>query len=324
MKIQLAIQGGGAKLISLLAAARALQEVPDIEITRVIGTSADAMVGTFLAAGIDLEQFRRELEIGTGEKLSRSLSKAGSARFLRTMLTGTPVWKTDVLRRVITEALDRQSKAINMPLKTLNNVFDATGIDLRIVSADLRNPTPIIHRRDQDSLELVTHLLESAAIPFYFNTWGNGPVVDGGLVQNFPWEDLLDTQGSDYGPIIGISFVPSDRSAPTGRVDYAKALLETAMDASTERARNRLGADRVLSLPVEFDTFDFENGLNQNAVTAHFQEIKRIAADWFASRFGGSGLRILDDPWLSTSISTMEKLGKIHLGVHCLWLRKQR
>jgi hypothetical protein len=83
------------------------------------------------------------------------------------MFTGTPIWKTDVLKRVIEGAFQEQCALIKKPLKTIADVYAATGIDLRIVAADLRNPTPIIHRRRQDSFDLVTHLLDSAAIPFY-------------------------------------------------------------------------------------------------------------------------------------------------------------
>ena len=69
MKIQLALQGGGARIVSLLGAAGAIQELRDearkskqLKVTRVMGTSAGAIVGAMIAANVDIEKFRLELQ----------------------------------------------------------------------------------------------------------------------------------------------------------------------------------------------------------------------------------------------------------------------
>jgi len=54
-KAQLAIQGGGAKLPHLIAAALPFQELhADVKLTRVSGTSAGSIVAALVCAGIDL------------------------------------------------------------------------------------------------------------------------------------------------------------------------------------------------------------------------------------------------------------------------------
>jgi len=69
--VQLAIQGGGAKLIPLLAACEAIQALeaednPPIKITRIAGTSAGAIAGCIFAARIPMStarlHFRRSFE----------------------------------------------------------------------------------------------------------------------------------------------------------------------------------------------------------------------------------------------------------------------
>jgi len=349
MKIQLAIQGGGAKLISLLAAASAVQDLqgPQLELTRVVGTSAGAMVGMLLAAGVDLEGFRKNLKKGIGQKLYKSLSKPGPTDWLWTLTRGSGLRKTTVLADVIQQTLTEQSEKIQKPLGTLEDILDATGIEMRIVATDLRSPRPHVYKpqpkksRLGPPTQIVPALLDSAGIPLYFKTWLDGPFVDGGLVQNFPWEELVDSQSAYHGKILGISFYTKlqesgkrsdDTDVAEGlekeekkeekkdplktRGGYFLALLNTALDATTESARTRLGSDRVFSLNPAYDTFDFQRGLGDHALGDHFDLEKERALKWFRNRLGNSGITIETDPWSSASLPMMEKLGQMYEWQH--------
>ena len=80
-KMQLAIQGGGARLALLMAAASPIQKLirdEKIELTRVVGTSAGAIVAAFLAADVDIETFR-EVLLARREELLRSFGKHNAA-----------------------------------------------------------------------------------------------------------------------------------------------------------------------------------------------------------------------------------------------------
>src|SRR5688572_7458070 len=72
VKLQVAFQGGGARLAVLLAAAEAIQALETdgiIRVTRIAGTSAGAIVGAFLAADIPICQIRQALTSEAGEEL---------------------------------------------------------------------------------------------------------------------------------------------------------------------------------------------------------------------------------------------------------------
>jgi len=318
-KIQLAIQGGGAKLTTLLAAASAIQDLQarnQITVTRIVGTSAGAIVGALLAANIDIEAFRAQLVAGSGKRISSSLAAPGGGKWFRTILTGQPVWRTDELKSILEGVFKDYSQRTGKPLSTLSEIQAATGVELRVVAADLRTPVPIVYKPNGNDKNVITALLDSAGIPIYFRTWKHGSLVDGGLVQNFPWDELLDPQSPQtppkYGPIIGISFQNGTRDIATSPGDYASALLNTALDAATERSRARLGNDRMLTLPSKFDTFDFKGALSEHALGDHFRLIKVETSNWFESFLRQSGTLIQDDPWVSTSFSVMEKLGRMY------------
>lgn len=326
MKVQLAIQGGGAKLTTLLAAGSAIQDLQQgksLELTRIVGTSAGAIVGALLAAGIDIDGFRNELTAGIGRSISSSLSAPDLGSWLRTAMTGRPVWKTDVLESVLKKVFEGRARRLGKTLTTLSDIKSATGVEMRVVVADLRSSRPVVYKPDGNDKEIVTALMDSAGIPIYFRTWKHGYLVDGGLVQNFPWDELLEPAASAYGPIMGISFESGSRESPSGRFEYAGALLNTAMDSATERARTRLGSDRVLTLPSTFDTFDFKKALSDEALGNHFELIK-LQTRWFRARLRSSGLMIEADPWSSASISVMEKLGKMYESEHRPTMLKYR
>jgi|GEM_PF-2611582 len=336
MRIQLAIQGGGAKLVTLLAAACAVQELQSkgqLELTRVVGTSAGAMVGTLLAAGVDLEKFREKLKGGLGKKLYESLSAPSKTAWAWTLTKGAALRKTDVLAGVIANALTERGTELGKPLLTLEDLYNATGVEMRIVAADLRSTVPHVYRPNLETKGaktlILSALLDSAGIPFYFKTWLHGPLVDGGLVQNFPWEELVDNETERFGKILGISFfskppqkgqaLVAEAADDAGNIDPLKtrggfitALLNTALDATTERARTRLGSDRVLSLVPAYDTFDFQNGLGIEALGNHFDLERLKALEWFENRLDNGGITIESDPWSSASLPMMEKLGQMY------------
>lgn len=56
LNIQVAFQGGGAKIFALVAAAEVLKNFERegrIQVTQIAGTSAGALVGTLYAAGVE-------------------------------------------------------------------------------------------------------------------------------------------------------------------------------------------------------------------------------------------------------------------------------
>ena len=117
---------------------------------------------------------------------------------------------------------------------------------MKVVYADLYTGRPEV-AKDRDNI--VTALLDSCAIPFYFRVWNHprGGFVDGGICENLAVADLRQNQ-EEYGPILAISFNRAPIDDPSGWLDYAQALLDTAIHNSVSRALQNLGPEEVLPI----------------------------------------------------------------------------
>lgn len=104
-KCQLAIQGGGAKIIALLAAMEAVQKLQGerrIQVTRVAGTSAGAIVAALFAAECDMADVRNGLVQTFGADVNRLFPVPTIPLLLRkTWWQGKPLWKESDLRPIL-------------------------------------------------------------------------------------------------------------------------------------------------------------------------------------------------------------------------------
>src|SRR5687767_9462058 len=105
IKCQLAIQGGGAKLVALLAAMEAVQNLQDegrIQVTRVAGTSAGAIVAALFAAETDLAAARTRLVRTFGNDVARFFPPPTIMKLVRTTWwSGKPLWNETDLRPIL-------------------------------------------------------------------------------------------------------------------------------------------------------------------------------------------------------------------------------
>ena len=326
MKIQLAIQGGGARIVSLLGAMNALQNLSKtknpaehIEITRIIGTSAGAIAGTLLVAGVDIAAFRDKIKNTVRKELLKELPAIGIKHYA-SAIAGKPLWKSTALRRLLTQAFDE------VGMKTLQDIQKKRHVDVNIVATDLQSEAPVIYRsRDKEEINIVKALMDSCAIPFYFRTWKEtllhqdklvpNTIVDGGIVQNFPCEELLEYEATD-GEVFGISFGPYAVSAPSSLMEYNSALLNTAMESATERARRALGSSRVLRIVHRFGTFDFQEALQDIGLVDHFDGTRDFVESWFSERVANPRNFIAEDAWQLQDPTTMKSLVKMYDSQH--------
>src|SRR5712691_8887215 len=98
-RLQLAIQGGGAKICTLLAAMEAVQSLEEegiLKVTGVAGTSAGAIVGCLFAAGIKMDEVRSRLQALTPDQLARLFPPPG-LNILTRLSWGRPLWKPKFL-----------------------------------------------------------------------------------------------------------------------------------------------------------------------------------------------------------------------------------
>src|ERR1700733_2553135 len=113
VKIQLAIQGGGAKIAALMAtleAVDALQTHGVLKVTRIAGTSAGAIVGAVYAAGPGKITLARNRLIGIPpEKIKKMFPPAMEIfRLYRLFRKGAPLWQSKDIKKLLGELLEHE------------------------------------------------------------------------------------------------------------------------------------------------------------------------------------------------------------------------
>jgi predicted acylesterase/phospholipase RssA len=269
--IQLAIQGGGAKITYLTAALDAVQSLEReglLRVTRIAGTSAGAICGALYAAGIEMRRARDAFEADR-DALLRAFPPVGPARCLWKLLTRRPFWNPAPLRHLLARLL--------MNRATLGDL----DIPLIVVATDLTNMQPCIYASPEQPL--ISSIMDSAGIPFFFRTAPAVPasyrvVVDGGICENLPSGEL--THAPELGEVVGITFGLWAPAAPlTGFADFTRALVETAMKSSVLRAQLELGPNNFV-IDTDAGSFDFERALTAG-LGAEYRETKLLAEKFF-------------------------------------------
>lgn len=270
INIQLAIQGGGARITHLLAALEAVQSLQRedvLRVTRIAGTSAGAIAGALLAAGVDMQRARDAFEAHRDELLRAFPPTGVRLRAAWCLFTRRPYWDGAPLRRLLAKLLAPRQRIGDLE------------IPLIIVAADLTNMQPCVY--DEPHEPLISSLMDSAGIPFFLRTANAGGyrvIVDGGVCENLPSEQL--SYGEETGEVLGITFSSSRAGAPlSGFFDFARALIETALNASVLRAQLDLGPNNFV-IRTEAGSFDFRRAFD-DGLGAEYRETRLLAADFF-------------------------------------------
>ena len=326
IRVQLAIQGGGAKIAALMAALEAVDQLQSdgvIHVTRIAGTSAGAIVGALYAAGPGVIQAARNRLMGIRPKEIRALfpsplSLAKPHLFLR-LLRGHPVWEAEAIEALLINMLTDNGTKFHH-IADLAKVANRN-IALKILAADLSSSGRIIY---EDGDALVPSLMNSCGLPFCFRTWsknGSPVIVDGGICENLP-SDELDSPSDvqKYGPVVGITFERPSPHHINSAVKFSAALLETAMQNSMERARQRLGDGCLFTIETSLKTFDFEEALDKGFdLQGAYGFVKDRASKWFGDFVNRQksiptlGSKVLvGDPWANQGLAMLDKVGEIY------------
>lgn len=274
---QLAIQGGGAKLVRLLAALDAVQELEDekvLRITRLSGTSAGSIAAALFAAEIPMSAIRQRLK-DNRQAILKAFPTPGLMALLRALNGGTMLDIGNV-RRVLSDEFRRHKI----------NTFGDLKRDLIVVATDVTNGQSVPVTGPETPL--VNTLLDSSAIPFVFRgpgkPDGNALLVDGGICENLPSEFLTPFKEKD-GEIIGLTFQPGPPgTTPTSVPGLAWALLETAMNHSVRRAQRLVGDTMLLKLKADIGTIDFARALDEAGLDSGWDAAKAEALAFFHQR----------------------------------------
>lgn len=321
LKIQLAIQGGGAKICALIAAAEALQELEKngkIQITRLAGTSAGAIVACFLAPKEPPVSAIRQRLIDLGEaELRKAFPPRSRASMLARIMRGKPVYDPRKLREFLKKFFAKKK-------------IGDLGRPVFIKAAHLIEGLPRSFTAEDDEL-VIDRLVDSCALPYVFRTWkniGSYPLVDGGICENLPSDDLI-SGADEYGEVVAVSLVNRGvPEAPDGLVQFSLALIDTAINTSMERSKRSLRKGSIIPLDTHVSTFDFGPKMTEalDPEGDHYRRIKLEVEKWFEKTFLiqqdlAKQTTIVGDPWspgesTPEGMGTMADLRKVYLQQH--------
>ena len=286
LHVQVAFQGGGARVSDLLTVVEKLQKfenVPLLKVNRVAGTSAGALAAAVAACGgnsaaavkLYIQNNSADIIRGlvgytTGEMKLWTLGNAWR------VWRGEPIIDTVSLRSVLTrcfaEAWKAGLSAHNVDQKdprwsktswTLGDIRKLSDRQLTIVAADIVRKKSVVYSDDEK--DLIDALVDSSAIPFIlrgYRSLAANPTVDGGLCDNMPSDTLLASQ-AQHGQVLAVSFLSKDTKAndvgrvPSNSLEFAGKVIETAVNSSVERALEKINQANIIRLESSNSTLDF-------------------------------------------------------------------
>lgn len=248
-RLQIAFQGGGARIGALLAAAQGVYDAVNGKATlsTLSGTSAGAIAAAILATGRSPESFRNKL-ISIGPKylpkICRSLSFLNPAVYKR-VIAGDPLYDRKAYEDFIRELFEGE-----------------------VLSAGIRLILPSVHLYGKDLLDsdvhngdLVDRIVSSSAIPFVFHGWrSDSAYIDGGALNNLPVECL--DPSPDAGRKLAVSFREKLPKSARSPFDYVSAIASCLIDYNVKQSSALISTDSVIQIDTELSTFDFAQSIS--------------------------------------------------------------
>ena len=279
LHIKVVFQGGGAKLVTLMAAAsviRDLESEGQVQVVKTVGVSAGSIAACMLASRHPWDNLRLQaLQAGTsllGDFGRVDLSVKTAWKVYR----GRPLLPETALRtfvRSVFSSIEVKDGTRDVPLERLGQL----AVPVSIVAASVRHSEKVVYDSTADGAKRIEDAVcDSCAIPFVFRTFtSNDLVVDGGICGNFPDTEIMAS--SDETPVLGFSF-EEESTKPTsmGLLRYGGALVSTAMASAVRDSARRIkaGGGEVCELPLDFDTLDFESAIREGLNPQAYKQIR--------------------------------------------------
>lgn len=249
--------GGGVKAFAFLGALKVLDE-QNIQFKRVAGTSAGAIVASFLAAGYntkEIEELLEELDVKSLLDPPKIIIEASFFKWLN-LYFRQGLYRGKELEKWFYKKLAE---------KDVYTFRDLPNGSLKLVTSDLTNGKMIVipddlsnYGIDWRNFSVARALRMSCGIPFFFepvrlkNDSEEAIFVDGGVLSNFPmW--IFDN-GNER-PVLGLKLSSPKEGMPPKKIRNAlnlfEALFETMKDAHDERYISRKHEKNIIFIPVE-------------------------------------------------------------------------
>ena len=292
LKVQVAIQGGGAKLPHLLAATKCFREaskpsatrgdVPILQVTRTAGTSAGAIAATLLAGDGDFDtaisymNTEGETHLKSAQRrLPKLESKADWFKAAAIASFGESLYDSESLRMFIMGLL--KAAFGNVPEK-ISDVEKINGTNLFITASDLRYGHGHQFGPNDALLDSIMH---SCAFPVAFRNYRSlrdTSYVDGGLCDNLPAEILLLDQS--YGRVFAISPNSISENAenrtaphPKNLLNYISTLFSASINHNVSRTKKIVGNSSLITFDSDLETFSFRDAMHISPKSADVSAI---------------------------------------------------
>ncbi len=292
--------GGGLKGFALVGAYQVLEQ-EGFQFQRVAGTSAGAIIASFIAAGY------------TGVEIEEMLQEQDFYELLdpRRTIIPLPIMKWLLLYRRLGlyegTALENwfSDKLAEKGLYTFGDVPEGT---LKLVVSDLTNGKMIVLPDDlkdygipAEHFPIARALRMSCSIPFFFEPVklrtlaGETIIVDGGVLSNFPMWIFNGENGDKERPVIGMKLSRRQDEIPARKIKNGlqlfEALFSTMKNAHDKKYISRKDENDIIFIPVDdYSATQFD--LDEEQKDALMEE-GRIRAIQFLRKRNFSHLRVI-------------------------------
>lgn len=260
LQIDGVFSGGGLKGFALVGAYEVLEE-RGYEFKRVAGTSAGAILASFIAAGYtakEIEELLDELDVTLFLDARKVIFPLPFMKWIR-LYWRMGMYKGKALEQWIFEKLGN---------KGVYSFADLPSDALKLIASDLTNGKMLVLPDDLEhygiapkSFPVARAVRMSCNIPFFFEPvklrTGNGEsiIVDGGVLSNFPMWLFQDEKGKRERPLIGLKLSSSQEESDGYQINNAlqlfEALFSTMKNAHDDRYISREHEKDVVFIPVD-------------------------------------------------------------------------
>ncbi|OIU71086.1 patatin-like phospholipase family protein [Rossellomorea aquimaris] len=267
MEIDGVFSGGGVKGLALIGACQAIEE-RGLQLKRVAGTSAGAIIAAFIAAGYKSTEMKNIMEEMDIKKLldSNALISLPFIKWFR-IYYRLGLYKGAALEDWIEQKLKARG---------VYTFADLPEKSLRVIASDLSNGRLLVLPDDLEKYGIAPQTFPvaravrmSASLPYFFepvklrSLEGTSLLVDGGVLSNFPmW--LFDRENiKKPRPVIGVKLSHNYLQRPKKKINNAielyGALFHTMKDAHDSRYISRKHEKNIIFIPTDgVQTTEFE------------------------------------------------------------------
>ena len=257
-----------------------LQGKKEIELRGLAGTSAGAITATILSLKINPRDFAHNLVSNGDDYVNRITKNYRGNRIRRlycmtkALLFSETIADVQELRNILLEAI-----------KSLDNEFSESTemgvarVPVKLVTSNLlKAEKEIICSVNNPSDSVLESLVNSCALPVFFRNHKSltgGPLVDGGLYNNFPVEEIC---GDLENNVVGVTFEkPNATPRINTSISYLLHLLLSTVDSSVKQSQGQLAGEDLLYVKTELTTLDFEKAMRFKPGSVEYEGVKDTA-----------------------------------------------